>query len=195
MIIPLILLSFLSILSGFLFSDIMIGSGSIFWKNSINLNFFYYEKYLFLKNINFFFLLPYEFTIFIYYYVFFNSIYLIIFSFFIFKFYLFFIYLYSFGISKYYFYLTLNVNKKMLFFNRLWINNFLGFFFYESYKHTYKLVDKNIFEIIGPFGIIYNIRCILNKLIFFQSGLIYHYLGIILLFILYSIYFLIINYY
>ena len=52
----------------------------------------------------------------------------------------------------------------------------------------YKLIDKNIFEIIGPFGIVYNIRLLINKVNIFQTGLLYHYIGIILLFILYSIY-------
>ena len=63
----------------------------------------------------------------------------------------------------------------------------LKFFFKESYNHTYRMIDKNIFEIMGPFGIVYNIKVIINKVNLLQTGLLYHYIGIILLFMLYSI--------
>lgn len=190
MIIPLIMLSILSICSGYIFSDIMIGVGSSFWKNSINFSFFYYEKFILNNNFNSFSLLPYEFNKFIYYYVFFNSIYLSCFTFIIYHFYLSTIYYIGLGIHKYYYYLSVNVNRKMLFFNRLIINNILFFLFRESYNNTYKLIDKNILELLGPFGIFYNIKCTLNKVFLFQTGLLFHYLGIILLILIYFVYFL-----
>ena len=114
--------------------------------------------------------------------------YLLFFSFVLFRSYLFFLYFYSFGIRKYIYFLTVNINKKILFFNRLWINKILSFFFFESYKNTYKLLDKNIFDVLGPFGIIYNIKKIMFSLIHFSTGLLYHYLGIILLFLLYILF-------
>lgn len=134
--------------------------------------------------------MPYEFNKFIYYYVFFNSIYLSCFTFIIYHFYLSTIYYIGLGIHKYYYYLSVNVNRKMLFFNRLIINNILFFLFRESYNNTYKLIDKNILELLGPFGIFYNIKCTLNKVFLFQTGLLFHYLGIILLILIYFVYFL-----
>jgi len=94
-------------------------------------------------------------------------------------------------LNKYYYHIFININRKIIFFNRLIINNILKFFFKESYNNTYRLIDKNIFEIIGPFGIVYNIKVIIHKVNLLQTGLLYHYIGIILLFILYSIYFII----
>lgn len=149
--------------------------------------FYYYDNniptFLFDNSIIkfFFILLPYEFNMFTYYKIFINTIYFLSFSFFLFYYYLFFVYFYSVGSIQYYNIIYNNVNKKMLFFNRLLINSLLKIFFIESYKTSYKLMDKQIFEIVGPFGIIFNIRYLLKTINKLSTGLIYHYSGIIIL--------------
>lgn len=188
MILPLVFLSIFSIMSGYLFSDMFIGVGSHFFGNSLSNNAFFYDKYLISYDmINLFSILPYEFNKFVYYYVFYNSIYLIILIWYIYYSFLNITYFTSLGLNTYYYFTFININRKILFFNRLIINNLLKFFFKESYYHTYRMIDKNIFEIMGPFGIVYNIKVIINKVNLLQTGLLYHYIGIILLFMLYSI--------
>jgi hypothetical protein len=169
----------------------MIGISSFYWNNSIDLNYFNFDKLLLSAIKLNFYLLPYEFNKFVYYYIFFNSIYLIFFSSILYRYFFFYLYFFSLGSNKYFFYFFINVNKKILFFNRLVINNILFLFFTESYSNTYKLLDKNVFEILGPFGIVFNIKKIFSILNFFSTGLLYHYLGIILLFLLYNFYYFI----
>ena len=93
-IIPLFLLSILSICSGFFFSDMMIGISTLFWNNSINLFSYSYNHLIptFFLNNNYisFFLLPYEFNQFTYYSLLINTIYFIFFGFIIFYYYSFF---------------------------------------------------------------------------------------------------------
>lgn len=136
-------------------------------------------------------MLPFEFNKFVYYYVFYNSLYLIFVIFLVYQSNLFILYFFNLGVSRYYFYLFSNINRKILFFNRLIVNNIIFFFFRESFQHSYKLIDKNIFEVMGPFGIIHNIKLMTKKFFLFQTGLLYHYLGFILLFLLYFILFFI----
>lgn len=186
---PLILLSLLSICSGFFFNDMMIGTSTLFWKNSLNVFLYSYKQIipsLFNEsNIVNFFLLPYEFNKFTYYSLLINTVYISFFGFIIFYYYSFLMYFYSFGIVRFYNLIIIHVNSKILFFNRLWINNILSFFFMESYKSTYQLMDKNIFEIIGPFGVVFHIKYILNYIGYLQTGLIYHYSGIMIIFLIY----------
>ena len=188
MIIPLILLSFLSITSGYLFSDLMIGPGSTFWMNSISTKAFFFDHLTSLQIQSHYCLLPFEFTKYTYYFVFFYSIYLSTIFFLIYNTKLYYIYYYSLGILKNTSIYLLHVNRKILFFNRLVINNILFIFFIESYERTYKLLDKNVFEILGPFGIVYTLKCFFIPLKTLSTKLIYHYLGIILLLLLYFIF-------
>jgi NADH-ubiquinone oxidoreductase chain 5 len=81
------------------------------------------------------------------------------------------------------------VGKKIYYFlNRKWFfdklyNEYLGQLFFKfSYSTSYKFIDKGIFEILGPSGLSFIITKIglnLNKL---QTGYIYHYTSIILIF-------------
>lgn len=143
------------------------------------------------KTIDFLFLiLPYDFNKFTYYYIFILTIYFFIYGFILYYYNSFIIYYSNIGTFSYLNIIYVNINKKFLFFNRLIINSVLKIFFKESYQLTYKLIDKQIFEIIGPFGIIFNIKYYLKNINIFSTGLIYHYTGILILFIMISLFFI-----
>jgi len=76
----------------------------------------------------------------------------------------------------------------MFMFNRIFINKTLYLFFTESYNSTYKLIDRQILEILGPFGLIFNLKKILISINSLTTGLIYHYSGIMLLFSIFFIF-------
>lgn len=189
-ILPLLLLSFLSITSGFFFSDMMLGQGSTFWKISMNLGTTSYDKLLpmfsndsFISNLCFI-LLPYDFNKYTFYYIFIHSIYFFTINLIALHYYSIVVYFYSFGAVKLYNILYIHINNKVLFFNRLLINNVLKYFYYSSYNITYKLIDKQIFEVVGPFGIVFNIKYLMNNLNTLYTGLIFHYTGFILIFLM-----------
>lgn len=55
------------------------------------------------------------------------------------------------------------------------------FFFSLAYTIFYKVVDKGIIELLGPFGIVLSIQNALFVQQTVQTGLVYHYAGYILL--------------
>jgi len=184
---PLIVLSILSITSGFIFSDLMIGYGSTFWNNSLSM-----INYLYQSNTNVFFielgvtrnllvLLPYEFSTFTYYYITIIVVYFTLISIYIYYNYNYNIYLYFLGSINIGFIIYTSLNKKVLFFNRIIINNILYIFYKESFNTVYKLIDKQVFEILGPYGIVCNIKYLLKVTNKITTGLIYHYTGFIIL--------------
>jgi len=156
-----------SIFMGFYAKDMIIGLGTDFWGNSIfilpeNMNMVDSEF------INLFFkLLPI-----------FLSLLGTIISFF----------LYSFK-NKLLFQLKIsNIGQKFYnFFNKKWFfdkiyNEYINQFFFKfGYNISYKIIDRGIFEIIGPLGLS---TVITKKAVFlhnFQTGYIYHYTFLILL--------------
>jgi proton-translocating NADH-quinone oxidoreductase chain L len=169
-ILPLFLLSILSIISGYFLEDIMVGVSSNLWNFAI----------LFQPTFEIFNLNDFEFNI--------LSSKLPILSI-LFFLGLFFIYYYCF--EKFLFYLKINfifteifyqfLNKKYIVLNKNIYYPLIDFFFKFSYNSMYKLFDKGIIEIFGPFGIVK----LINQTILFNSkinsGLIYHYFGIIVL--------------
>jgi NADH:ubiquinone oxidoreductase subunit 5 (subunit L)/multisubunit Na+/H+ antiporter MnhA subunit len=81
------------------------------------------------------------------------------------------------------------IGKKIYYFlNRKWFfdklyNEYLGQLFFKfSYSTSYKFVDKGIFEILGPSGLSFIIRKIGLNLSKLQTGYVYHYTSIILIF-------------
>ena len=48
----------------------------------------------------------------------------------------------------------INIGTKFLIFNRFFIKNLIYFLYNESYKSTYELIDKQIIEYTGPFGVV-----------------------------------------
>ena len=184
--IPLLVLSFLSIFSGYVFSDIMLGTGTFLWKNSINMIFHLYDYAVFYStscNVNwntYFVLLPYHFNTYTFYYTLINSMYYISFIFLFYMKFSYFLYKHILC-KKYYNYMYMHINRKILFYNRIIVNGIVYLFMKESYDSTYKLLDKQIFEVFGPFGIVISLKNIFKYIRFLNTGLIFHYLGIVLI--------------
>jgi NADH-ubiquinone oxidoreductase chain 5 len=167
--ISLIFLALPSILIGYYSKDLIVGLGnnvlnSILYINLKNYNFLDSEYInVFLKN------LPVCFSIlgFLFAYIFY------IFNFkFLFK-----LKLSQIG-KKIYFFL----NRKW-FFDKIYCEYIGQLFFNFAYSTSYKFIDKGIFEILGPTGfsnIVLRVSLNLNKL---QTGYIYHYMSILLLFL------------
>lgn len=167
--IPLFVLSIFSIFIGYLTRDMFIGIGSDFWGDSIHI--------LYSNNNLYSEFLPYYIKL----TPFFYSTYFIIISLILMN--------SKLGI-RLIFETKLSLYKMYSFFNQKWyidklINEYLvlpGLRF--GYDITYSLIDKGIIEIFGPFGIstmIYKLSKLSNK---FQTGLLYHYSGISLIFII-----------
>src|SRR5690606_19452352 len=65
--------------------------------------------------------------------------------------------------------------SKKWYFDKLY-NDILGSFtLMVAYNITFKILDRGIFEILGPVGISSSISSSLSKLRLFHSGLLYHY--------------------
>lgn len=78
------------------------------------------------------------------------------------------------------------LNKKW-YIDKIYLETVGQFVFKTSYKITYKLVDRGIFEILGPFGftkVVYSFSDCMNKL---QSGYINHYVYMFLVVVLLSL--------
>lgn len=190
---PLLFLSIVSISSGYLTSDMMCGTGSLFWIKTFSCNYFDLdnianfsfrgEQYcdLKLKNINRLLLINSEYN----YYVKYLAAYWILYFALVINF----LYLVSSDSILIYFLNTLNksvllvnqITKKYLFINRLIVNKLVSTVYDWGYSITYLLVDKGILEYWGPFGL--NIWFSKNAMIInkFNTGLIYHYIGFILI--------------
>jgi len=163
-IIPLFILCILSIISGYLLEDMMVGFSTNIWNLSI-----FFHKYI--NNINYF-----EYNLLSSKLPIYSILYFIIL--FILLFYiktsiLFNIKIYSTWLNFIYLFL----NKKYLVLNKNIFYLVINYFFIFSYKSMYAFFDKGIIEWFGPFGI----SNIVNKMILSslktQTGMIYHYFG------------------
>jgi NADH-ubiquinone oxidoreductase chain 5 len=161
MYISLFFLIILSIISGYVFSDMFIGYGSLFWNNSIyqfsyNYNFIDIEFiHPLIKNLPIILCFIIMFIV----YMILSNIYYIKFNYIYYN-----IYIY---IASFFYY--------GLFFNKIY-NKIFYYIFYYSYTVTNKYLDKGLLEIIGPFGI-YKLFFYLNKkIIYMVSSLIYIYI-------------------
>ena len=165
--IALAVLSIPSIFIGFFTKDMIIGLGTDFWGNSI----FILPEHMNMIDSEF---IPTQFKL--------LPVILSLLGTFI----AFFIYLLN---SKFLFsFKTSFIGKKFYnFLNKKWFfdkiyNEYIGqFFFNFGYKISYKIIDRGIFEILGPMGlstVITKKAAHLNKL---QSGFLYHYTFLILI--------------
>jgi len=74
-----------------------------------------------------------------------------------------------------------------IFFNKRWFfdkvyNDFVStFFLHFGYHYSFKLLDKGIIEIIGPFGIAKSIKVLIKELQRLQTGFVYHYALVMLI--------------
>jgi NADH-ubiquinone oxidoreductase chain 5 len=89
-------------------------------------------------------------------------------KFIIFSFYKKIFYIYSFFIKKWYF---------DIIYNNFIIKNILQF----GYNISFKILDRGLFELLGPLGIVRSLTIISKKISNLQTGLIYHYAFMIIL--------------
>lgn len=168
--IPLIILSILSIYSGYLFNDLFIGINSnylgLVLNTSTSISIIIQEYYA--------------------YYRFFVIILLIYFTF---------IYIFIKKYNSIFFYILIKnnlnlynlhyaISKKYIYINRFFLYNNIKNTFLFSYSIMYKLIDKGILEIVGPYGITYNLYNWSVKFSKLQTGYIYHYIGYIFIVLL-----------
>jgi NADH-ubiquinone oxidoreductase chain 5 len=181
--IPLVLLCILTISSGYLFRDIMIGEGNTSWNSSI------YFSYIELVSVSIqhrqFLLINYEFneymrgiTLFwVLYYIFIGTILFLFFR----------LYLFSITLSNVYIIsLYRTLVEKYIYFNKLIIDCCSFFMFYISYYVTYLLIDKGLIEYVGPFGLFTVIKSIVIRTKYLENYNTTHYI----FFILFSYFFL-----
>jgi proton-translocating NADH-quinone oxidoreductase chain L len=163
---PLLILSFFSILIGYLTKEIFIGFGTKFWGNSI---FILPQNYL-LTDIEFINLDAKLFPLLL-------TIAGASFAYFLYTFELnYFLELKKNANFKYFYNF---LNKKWYFdriYNQIISQNVLDL----SYTFTYKDIDRGLLEKLGPWGIVHLVISIFKSLKSLQSGLVYHYLFLIL---------------
>jgi NADH-ubiquinone oxidoreductase chain 5 len=167
MLIPLFILGFGSIFIGFLFKDLFLGLGVDTWNSSLfqlTSHVSYFESEFLDFKIK---LIPFVFSISglllaicIYHILEIKVSSLTLFK----RLYPF----YTFFIKKWYFD---NIYNKFV----------VNTFFYIGYHISFKLLDRGLFELMGPLGIIRLISNLIKKVSNLQSGLIYHYIFIMIL--------------
>jgi NADH-ubiquinone oxidoreductase chain 5 len=72
-------------------------------------------------------------------------------------------------------------NRKYLFFNKNVVFPLIDLMNYSALNYTFKLFDKGLIELFGPFGITKIVDNMVNFNSKLQTGLIYHYSGLIIL--------------
>jgi NADH-ubiquinone oxidoreductase chain 5 len=168
MLIPMFVLTICSIFVGYIFFDAFIGIGSNFLISSI------------FVNINNYSILDAEFSLFFVKYISLIFMLLGISLFFFFNkfFFNFFILKNRFFYNIYYFF------NKALYFDYIFNNLFINYVLKFSYFNIYKYIEKGVFELYGPVYIYNFINKVYNYFKFFNKGLVYDYIFIILWFIL-----------
>ncbi len=165
--IPLVSLGLSSIFIGFMFKDVFLGLGVDTWNSSLfqlvsHISFFESEFLTFyIKLIPLIFSLLGLIVAILIYHLYINK-------------------LTSFILYKKIYYLYLFLNKKWYFdniYNFYIVNNVLIFGYYISFK----LIDRGLLEILGPLGFIRFFLTVINKISKLQTGLIYHYIFLMIL--------------
>jgi len=194
MLIPLFLLIYFSIFSGFFLQDMFVGIGTDFWRDSMFISLVDFE-YFFVSNIvdfiNFdlYLLFNYEYHKYLrqiplvwvlYFFISFSFVY----SMFSSRLYLFDL-KYS---SDFFFNVYVFFTQKWLAFNKLFFFFFIDSLFSFSF-FIYFFLEKGFLEKVGPFGISLVVQNATKNYSFLLKGLVYHYLGFILLGLFFSIHF------
>lgn len=195
MLMPLFILIYFSILSGFFTQDMFVGIGTDFWQSSLFVSLVDFEYYFVSNvvdffNIDFYVLFNYE------YHKYLRQVplvwvlyFLIVFSF-----------VYSFTSSRLYlfdlkysaswlFNLYTFFTQKWIAFNKLFFYVLIDFLFFFSF-FVYSFLEKGILEKVGPFGISQVVQRSGKSYSLLLKGLVYHYLGFILLGLFFSIHFI-----
>ena len=165
--IPLGLLAFGSIFIGYISRDMFVGLGSNFWNNSIYINPFHNQMIDAEFLPTFFKILP----VILSFWGLFGAFYLYFFKF---KF------LYNLKISKYGLYFYNFLNRKW-YFDKIYYEFINQYILQIGYNFTYKMVDKGLIEICGPYGLTTIFSFLSQKIILLQTGYIYHYSLLILI--------------
>ena len=165
--IPLGLLAFGSIFIGYISKDMFVGLGSNFWNNSIYINPFHNQMIDAEFLPTFFKILP----VILSFLGLFGAFYLYFFKF---KF------LYNLKISKYGLYFYNFLNRKW-YFDKIYYEFINQYILQIGYNFTYKMVDKGLIEICGPYGLTTMFSFLSQRIILLQTGYIYHYSLLILI--------------
>lgn len=195
MLLPLFILIYFSIFSGFFTQDLFVGIGSDFWNNSlfislVDIEYFFipelsgyiYTNYMVLFNYEYYKYLRQVPLVWVLYFV---VVFSFLFSMFESRTYLFNL---KFS-SSWIFNLYGLFIQKWYFFNVLYFFESIDFLFSFS-KFIYFFIEKGFLEKIGPFGISRGLNSLVQSYSFLLKGLIYHYLGFILLGLFFSIHFI-----
>jgi NADH-ubiquinone oxidoreductase chain 5 len=173
-IIPLFFLSILSIGSGYLLEDMMVGFSTDLWNSSI----YKISTGFYMNHINYFEFNYLSSKLPVYSIFYFMILFIILF--YIMGNLLFYVKIMNKWTDSFYNFF----NKKYILLNKNIYYPIINLFFRFSYDSMYKLFDKGIIEVLGPFGIV----SILNKAIVtntkMQTGMVYHYFGLMVLSIL-----------
>ena len=158
---PLGLLAFGSIFIGYLSKDMFVGLGSDFWNNSIYIH-PSHNQMIDAEFLPTFFKL---FPVMLSFCGLFGAFYLYFFKF---KF------LYNLKISKYGLYFYNFLNRKW-YFDKIYYEFINQYILNLGYTFTYKMIDKGLIEICGPYGLTTIFSFLSQKIISGQTGYIYHY--------------------
>lgn len=158
---PLGILAFASIFIGFLTKDMFVGLGTDFWNNSI----FIHPKHTQIIDAEF---LP---TILKLLPVILSFLGLLT-SFFLYTYNFYFLYKLKISDIGLYFYNFLN---RKWFFDKIYYELINQFFLKTGYNYTYKIIDKGLIELCGPYGLINIFSYLSQNIILIQTGYIYHY--------------------
>nr|YP_010394972.1 NADH dehydrogenase subunit 5 [Phytophthora cambivora]DAZ89409.1 TPA_asm: NADH dehydrogenase subunit 5 [Phytophthora cambivora] len=159
--IPLGLLAFGSIFIGYISKDMFVGLGSNFWNNSIYINPLNNQMIDAEFLPTFFKLLP----VILSFCGLFGAFYLYFFKF---KF------LYNLKISEYGLYFYNFLNRKW-YFDKIYYEFINQYILKIGYNVTYKMIDKGLIEICGPYGLTTIFAFLSQRIILLQTGYIYHY--------------------
>nr|QPN54029.1 NADH dehydrogenase subunit 5 [Phytophthora chlamydospora] len=159
--IPLGLLAFGSIFIGYISKDMFVGLGSNFWNNSIYINPLNNQMIDAEFLPTFFKLLP----VILSFGGLFSAFYLYFFKF---KF------LYNLKISEYGLYFYNFLNRKW-YFDKIYYEFINQYILKIGYNVTYKMIDKGLIEMCGPYGLTTIFAFLSQKIILLQTGYIYHY--------------------
>lgn len=165
--VPLGLLAFGSIFVGYLSKDMFVGLGTNFWNNSIYINPANNQMIDAEFLPTFFKILP----VIVSFCGLFGAFYLYLFKF---KF------LYNLKISKYGVYFYNFLNRKW-YFDKIYYEFINQYILKIGYNFTYKMIDKGLIEMCGPYGLITIFSFFSQKIILLQTGYIYHYSLLILI--------------
>lgn len=158
---PLGLLAFGSIFIGYISKDMFVGLGSDFWNNSIYINPINNQMIDAEFLSTFFKLLP----VILSFLGLFGAFYVYFFKF---KF------LYNLKISEYGVYYYNFLNRKW-YFDKIYYEFINQYILKIGYNVTYKMVDKGLIEMCGPYGLTTIFSFLSQRIILLQTGYIYHY--------------------